>query len=29
MGRIGPGEHRIDTPVGVVSATLTAIARSR
>lgn len=22
LGRIGPGEHRIDTPVGVVSATL-------
>ena len=24
LGRIGPGEHRIDTPVGVVSATLGA-----
>jgi 4-hydroxyproline epimerase len=24
LGRIGPGEHRIDTPVGVVSATLDA-----
>ena len=24
MGRIGPGEHRIDTPVGIVTATLAA-----
>jgi 4-hydroxyproline epimerase len=24
LGRIRPGEHRIDTPVGVVSATLDA-----
>jgi 4-hydroxyproline epimerase len=26
MGRIGPGEHRIETPVGIVSATLNADA---
>src|SRR5256885_5774593 len=29
MGRIKPGEHRIDTPVGVVSASLTTDCKSQ
>ena len=27
LGRIGPGEHRIETPVGVVTATLHDVHR--